>query len=169
MERRLLEDNCYCVFKDNRASLVVMVFSQSVLSDSLWPHGLQHARFPCPSLYPQVCSNSCLLSQRYHTTISSSVALFSSCPLSFSASGSFPMSWLFTWGDQSIMASTSVSVLPMNIQGWFPLGLTSLISLLTKGLSRVFFITTIWKHQFFGAQPSLRSNSHLHTWLLEKS
>ena len=93
---------------------------------------------------------------------------FSSCPQSFPASGFFPMSWLFTSGGQSIVASTSVSVLPMNIQGWFPLGLTGLISFLSKELSRVFSSTTVWKHQFFGAQPSLWSSSHIHTWLLEK-
>ena len=93
---------------------------------------------------------------------------FSSCPQSFSASGSFPESWLFTSGGQSIGASASAAVLPMNIQGWFPLGLTSLISLQTKGFSRVFSNTTFQKHQFFGAQLSLWSNSHIHTWLLKK-
>ena len=103
-----------------------------------------------------------------HPIFSSSVVPFSSCPQAFPASGSFPMSWLFISGGQSIGASASVSVLPMNIQGWFPLGLTGLISLLSKGLSRVFSNTTAWKHQFFGAQPSLCSNSHIRTWLLEK-
>ena len=97
----------------------------------------------------------------------SSVVPFSSCPHPFPASGSFPVSWLFTSGDWSTGASASASVLPVNIQGWFPLELTDLISLHTKGLSRVFSSTTIWK-QFFGAQPSLWSNSHIHTWLLEK-
>ena len=94
------------------------------MSDSLWPHGLQHARFPCPSPSPRVCSNSCPLSQWYHPTISSSVIPFSSCLQSFPASGSFPMSWLSASGGQSIGASASASVLPVNIQGWFPLGLT---------------------------------------------
>ena len=93
---------------------------------------------------------------------------FSSCPQSLPASGSFPMSWLFTSGGQNIGASASASVIPMNIQGWFPIGLTGLISLLSKGLSSVFSNTTVWKHQFFSTQPSLWSNSHIHTWLLEK-
>ena len=101
-------------------------------------------------------------------TISSSVALFSYCPQSFPASGSFLMSQLLPSGGQSTIASASASVLAMNIQGWFPLGLIGLIFLLFKGLSRVFSTTTIWKHQFFSAQTSLWSNSHIHTWLLEK-
>ena len=104
------------------------LFSCSVVSDFLQPHGLQHARLLCPPLSPGVCSKSCPLSQWCHPTISSSVALFS-CPQSFPALGSFPMSQLFSWGGQSIGASASISVLPMNIQGWFPLGLTGLISL----------------------------------------
>ena len=107
------------------------------------------------------------ISRWCHPTISSSVVPFSSCLQSFPASGSFPMSWLFTSGGQSIGASASV--LPMNIQGWFPLGLTGLISLLSKGCSRVFSNTTVWKHQFFSSQSSLGSNSHIHTWLLEKT
>ena len=110
--------------------------TQSFMSDSLQPHELQHARLPCPSPSPRVCSNSCPLSQWCHPTISSSVAPFSSCPQSFPASGSFPVSWLFASGGQSIGASVSAWVLP--IQGWFPLRLTGLISLLSKGLSRVF-------------------------------
>ena len=118
--------------------------------------------------YTLVCSNSCPLSLWYHPTISSSVVPFSSCPQSFPASGSFPMSRLFTSGGQSIGVSASASGLPMNIQGWFPLGLASLISLLSKGLSRVFSSTIVQKHQFFSAQPSLWSNSHIRTWLLEK-
>ena len=117
------------------------------MSNSLRPHELQHARLPCPSLSP---SNSWLLSQWCHPTISSSIAPFSSCAQSFTASGSFPMNRLFTLGGQSIRASASASVLPTNIQSWFPLGLTGWISLLSKGLSRVSFSTTIWKHQFFG-------------------
>ena len=135
------------------------------LCSTLWPHGLQHARLCCPSLSPRVCSNSCPLSLRCHPVISSSVTPFSSCPQSFPASESFPVSQLFTSGGQSIGASATV--LPLNIQGWFPLGLTSLISLLSRRLSRVFSSTTVQKHQFFGTQPFLWSNSHIHTWLLE--
>ena len=122
------------------------------MCDSLPPHGLYHTTFPCPSPSPGVCSNSCPLSWWFHPTISSFVAPFS-CLQSFPVSGSFPMSQLFTSGGQSIGASTLV--FPMNIQSWFPLGLTGLISLLSKGLSRVFSSTTVLKHQFFGAQPSL--------------
>ena len=131
------------------------------MSHSLWPHGLQHTRLPCPALSPTVCSNSCPLSQWRHPTISFSVTPFSSCPQSFPASGSFPGSWQFISRSQSIGASASASVLPMNIQGWFPLGLNGWISLLRKGLSREFSSTTVWKHQFFGAQPSLWFNSHI--------
>ena len=141
------------------------MFSHSFVSDSLWPHGLQQSRLPCPSLSPRVCTNSCLLSHWWHPTISSSVALFSSCSQSFPASGSFPISWLFTLGDQNIGASDSASVSSVNIQGRFPLGLTGLVSLLSKGLSRAFSSTTIWKNQFFSTQPSLWSNFHIHTWL----
>ena len=122
-----------------------------------------------PVLYSlPVCSNSCPLNQWCYPTTSSSVALFSSCPQSFPASASFPFSWLFTSGGQSIGASASTSVLPMNIQGWLLLSLTSLSSLLSKGLSRVFSSTAIQKHQFLGTKPSSRSNSHICTWLLEK-
>ena len=142
-----------------------LVFSCSVMSDSLQSHGLQHTGFPYPSLSPRVCSNSCPLSQWCHPTISSSVVLFSSCPQSFPASESSTKSWLFASGGQHTGASVSASVLPMNIQGWFPLGLTGLTSLLSKGLSRVSSSTTVRKHQFFHAQPSLWSNSHIHTWL----
>ena len=126
------------------------------MSDSLRPHELQHTRLLCPSLSPWVSSNSCPLSQWCHQPISSSVTPFSSCPQSFPASGSFPMSQLFASGGWSIEAPASI--LPMNIQGWFPLGLTGVISLLTKGLSRVFSSTAVQKHQFFGAQPSLWSS-----------
>ena len=119
--------------------------------DTLWPHGLQHSRIPCSSLSPQVCSNSCPLSWWYHPTISSSVVPFSSCLHSFPASGSFLMRWLFASGGPSFGASISAPVLPMNIQGWFPLELTGLISLQSKGLSGVFSNTTVQKHQFFGA------------------
>ena len=138
------------------------------MSDSSWPCGLQHARLPCPSLSPGVCPSSGPLNQWCHPTISSSVIPFSSCLQSFPASESFPMSQLFVSGGQSIGALASVSVLPMNIQDWFILGLTGLISLLFKRLSTIFSSTTIWKHQFFGTQPSLWFNSHICTWLLEK-
>ena len=127
-------------------------FSHSVVSDSLWPHGLQHARLPCPSPTLRACSNTCPLSQWCQPTISSSVIPFSSCLQSFAASGSFPISQFFAFGGQSIGVSASASVLPMNIQDWFSLGLTGLISLQSKGLSRAFSNTTAQKHQFFGAQ-----------------
>ena len=132
-------------------------FSRSSASDSLWPHGLQHARPLCPSWTPGVYSNSCPLSQWCHPTISSSVVPFSSLLQSFPASGSFPMSQFFTSDGQRIgaSASASTSVLPMNIQYWFSLGQTNWISLKSKGLSRVFSNTTVQKHQFFGAQLSL--------------
>ena len=129
----------------------------------------RYARLPCPSLSPWACSNSCPWSQWCHPTISSSVAPFSSCPQSFPASGSFPLSQSFASGGQSIRASASVSVLPMNIQGWFPLGLTGLISLLSKGLSRVFSSTTVQKHRFFSTQLSLWTSSHTCIWLLKKT
>ena len=125
-------------------------------------------RLPCPSSSSWACSNSCPLSQWCHPTISSSVASFSSCPQSFPGSGSFPVRWFFTSSGQSIEASASASVPLMNIQCWFPLGLTGLISLLCKGCSRIFSSTTIRKHQFFSAQPSLWSNSHICTWLPKK-
>ena len=137
----------------------------SVMSDSLWPHGLQHTRLPCSSPTPGACSNSCSLSQWWHPTISSSVVPFSSCLKSFPASGSFLMSQFFSSGGPSIGASASV--LPMNIQGWFPFGWTSPISLLSKGPSRVFSRTPVRKHHFFDSQPSLWSNSHIYAWLLE--
>ena len=137
------------------------------MSDSLRPHGPQHTRLPCPSPSPGACSNSCPLSQWCHPTISSSVIPFSHL-LSFKASRSFPVSWLFPSEGQSIGVSASASILPVNFQGWFPLGLIGLISLLSKGLCRVFFSTKTQSHQFFGAQPSVWSNSHIHTWLLEK-
>ena len=130
-------------------------FSRSFKFDSLQPLGLQHARLPCPSPTPGACSNSCLSSQWCHPTISSSVVPFSSCLQSCPASGSFPVSQFFTSGDQSIGASASASVLPMNTQDWSPLGWTGWISLQSKGLSRVFSRTTIQKHQFFGSQLSL--------------
>ena len=137
------------------------------LSLTMRPHGLQHARILCPSPSPGACSNSCSLSQWCHPTISSSVLPFSSCLLSFSASGSFPVSQFFTLGDKKMGASTLASVLLRSIQDWFPWGLTGMISLQSKTLSRVFSNTTVQKHQFFGAQLSLWSNFHIHTWLLE--
>ena len=143
-------------------------FSHSVMSNSLWSHGLQHSGLPCPSPTPRTCSNSCPLSQWGHPTISSSVIPFSSRLQSFPKSGSFLMSWLFSSGGQSIGTSASASVLPMNTQHWFPLRCTGFISLLSKGLSRVFSNTTVQKHQFFGAQLSSQSNSHIHTWPQEK-
>ena len=133
----------------------LLLFTQSVISDPLWSHGLQHTRLPCPSLTPGAYSNSGPLSQWWHPTISSSVVPFSSCLQSFPASGSFQMSQFFTSGGQSIEISASASVLPVNIQDWFPLGWTSWISLPSKRLSRVFSNTTVQKHQFFGAQLSL--------------
>ena len=147
---------------------MLLLFSCSVVSNSLQPHGLQHARLPWPSPTPGACSNSCPLNWWCHPTILSSVVPFPSCLQSFPASGSLPMSWLFVLGGQSVGASASASVLPMNIQGWISLGLTGLNSLWSKGLSRVFFNITVQKHQFFSTQPSLWSNSHIHTWLLEK-
>ena len=141
-------------------------FSRSVTSDTLWPHGLQHARLPCPSPTPGACSDSCLSSRWCHPTISSSVITFS-CLQSCLASGSFPMSQFFASGGQSSVASASASVLPMNIQDWFPLELTGLISLLSQGHSRALSNTRVQKHQFFSVQLSLWSNSHIHTGLLE--
>ena len=145
-------------------NFVVVIVHLVSHSDSLWPHWLKHTRFACLSLSPRVCP----LSQWCYLTISSSAALFSSCPQSFPASGSFLVSRLFTSGGPTTSASASASVLLMNIQDWFPLGLTGLISLLSKRFSRVFSNTVVQKHQFFGAQLSLFSNSHIHTWLLEK-
>ena len=144
--------------------------SSSVVSDSLWIHALQHARNPCPIPSPRVCSNSCSLSQWCHPTNLSSVVFFSPCLLSFPASESSPMYWLFTSGGQSIGASVSTSVLPTHIQGWFPLGLTSWISMQHKGLLRVFSNTTAKKHQLFGAQPSYGPTlTHIHDCLKKHS
>ena len=134
----------------------------------LQAHRLQHARLTCPWPSPGACSSSCLLSQWCHPSISSSVIPFASYLQSCPASGAFPMGQFFASGGQSIGALASTSVLPMNFQDWFPLGLTGLISLQSKGLSRVFSNTTAQKHQFFGIQPSLWSNSPIHKWLLEK-
>ena len=142
-------------------------FSCSVLSDSLRPHDLQHTRPPCPSPTPGVHSDSRPSHQRCHPAISSSVVPFSSCPQSLPASV-FPMSQLFAWGGQSTGVSALVSFLPKKAQGWSPSERTGWISLQSKGLSRVFSNTTVQKHQFFGAQLSSQSNSHIHTWPLEK-
>ena len=128
----------------------------------------QHARHPWPSPTPGVYSNSCPSSRWCHPTISSSVFPFSSCPQSLPVSEPFPTSQLFAWGGQSIGVSASASVLPMNTQDWSPLGWTGWISLQSKGLSRVLSNTTVQKHQFFSAQLSSQSNSHIHTWPLEK-
>ena len=137
-------------------------FSSSVVSDSLWPHESQHTRPPCPSPTPEVHWDSRPSSQWCHPAISSSVVPFSSCPQSLPASESFPMSQLFAWGGQSTGASASASFPPKNSQGWSPSEWTGWISLQSKGLSGVFSNTTVQKHQFFGAQPS--SYSHTHLW-----
>ena len=143
-------------------------FGPSVVPDTLWPHEPQHTRPPYPSPTPGVHSNPCSSRQWCHPTISSSVILFSSCPQSFPASGSFQMSQLFTSGGQSIGVSASTSVLPMNTQDRSPLGWTGWSSLQSRGRSRVFSNTTVQKHQFFGAQLSSQANSHIHTWPPEK-
>ena len=143
-------------------------FSCSVMSDCLRPHESQHARPPCPSPSPGVHSDSCPLSLWCHPAISSLVVPFSSCPQSLPASESFPMSQLFTWGGQSIGVSALASFLPKKSQDWSPSEWTGWISLQSKGLSRVFSNTTVQKHQFFDAQLSSQSNSHIHTWPLEK-
>ena len=142
-------------------------FSNSLLPDSLWSHGLQHARLSCPSPTSGVYSKSCALSQLCHTTISSSAVPFFSHLQSY-AVGSFQMSQFFKSGGQITGVSALASVLPMNIQDWFPFGWTGWTSLQSKGLSRVFFNTTVQKHQFFSPQLSLWYNSHIHTLLLEK-
>ena len=139
------------------------------MSDSLWPRESQHARPPCPSSTPRFHSDSCPSSWWCHPAISSSVVPFSSCPQSFPTSKCFPMSQLFAWGGQSIGVSASASVLLKNTQDWSPLGWTGWISLQSKGLSRIFSNTTFQKHQFFSAQLSSQSNSHIDTWPLEKT
>ena len=167
-------DYCLCFpqeFYDFRSYIQVfqsVQFSCSVMSESSQSHGLQHTRLPCPAATPGACSNSYPLSLWCHPTVLSSVAPFSSCLQSFPASGSFPVSQLFTSGGQRTGATASASVLPVNIQDWSPLGWTGWISLQSKGLSRVFSNTTVQKHQFFNTQLSLWPNSHIHTWLLEK-
>ena len=156
------------LIKQKKTKWASVQFSPSVMSDSLQPHELQHARPPCPSQTPGIYSNSCPSSRWCHPAISSSLVPFSSCPQSLPASESFPMSQLFEWGGQSIGVSTSAAVLPLNTQDWFPLGWTGWISLQSKGLSRIFSNTTVQKHQFFRAELSSQSNSHIHTWPLEK-
>ena len=153
----------------NILEITSVQFSCSVMSNSLWPHESQHARPPCPLPAPGVYSNSCPSSRWWYPTISSSVIPFSSCPQSLPESGSFTMNQLFASGGQSIEVSASASVLPMNTQDWSPLGWTGWISLQSKGLSRIFSNTTVQKHQLFGTQLSSQSNSHTHTWPLEKS
>ena len=143
-------------------------FSHSVISDSLRPHESQYTRPLCSSPTPGVHSNSCPSNRWFHPAISSSVVPFSSCPQCLPATESSPMSQLFTWGGQSIGASALASVLPMNTQDWSPLEWTGWISLQSKGLSRIFSNTTVQKHQIFGTQLSSQSNSHIHTWPLEK-
>ena len=143
-------------------------FSLSVMSNSLRPRELQHARPPCPSPTPGVHSDSRPSSQWCHPAIASSVIPFSFCPQSLPASESFPMSQYFSWGDQSTGVSALASFLPKKSQGWSPSELTGWISLQSKGLPRIFSNTIVQKHQFFGTQPSSQSSSHIHTWLQEK-
>ena len=143
-------------------------FSCLVVSDSLWLHWMLHTRLLCSSPTPRACSNTFPSSWWCHTTVSFSVICFSSCLQSFPAPGSFPVSQFFASGGQRIGVSASASVLPMNIQDWFSLSLTGLTSFLSKGLSTVVSNTTVQKKQFFSAQVSLWSNSHIHTWLIEK-
>ena len=161
--------HCFLWYQNSFSSVQFSSVTQSCPPDSLWPHELQHARPPCPSPTPIVYPNSCPLMRWCHPAISSSVVPFSSCPQSLQASGSFPMSQLFAWGGQSTGVSALASVLPMNTQDWSPSEWTGWISLQSKGLSRVFSNTTVQKHQFFSAQLSSQSNSHIHTWPLEKT
>ena len=166
---KLIKINCLLEVKImNRNKISSVQFSRSVVSNSLQTHESQHARPPCPSPTPRVHSNSCPSSRWCHPAVSSSVVPFFSCPQSLPASESFPMSQLFTWGGQSTGVSASASFLPKNTQGWSPSEWTGWISLQSKGLSRVLTNTAVQKHQFLGAQPSLQSSSHIHTWLVEK-
>ena len=153
---------------DSQLSQLSVQFSRPVMSDFLQPHESQHARPPCPSQTPGVYSNSFPSSQWCHPATSSSVVVFSSCPQPLPASGSFQTSQLFAWGSQSIGVLASASVLPMNTQDLSLSGWTGWISLQSKGLSRVFSNTTVQKHQVFSTQLSSQSNSHIHTWPLEK-
>ena len=153
----------------NLARLKFLVqFSRSVVFNSLRPHESQHARPPCPSPTPRVHSNSCPSSRWCHPAISCSVVPFSSCPQSLPASESSPVSQLFAWGGQSTGVSALASFIAKNTQDWTPLQWTGWVSLQSKGVSGVFFNTTVQKHQFFGTQLSSQSNSHIHTWPLEK-
>ena len=144
-------ENSLAVFQKAKHRITLLLFRHLALSDFLQPHGRQHARLPCPSPSPGVCSIACPLSPWFHPTILSSIVPFSSCLQPVPASGSFPMNWLFASGGQSIEASASASVHLMSNQGWFPLGLTGWLSLQSKGLSRVFSSTTVQNHQFFSA------------------
>ena len=157
----LMVKNEFCLFSS-------VQFSHSVVSDSLWPHESQHVRPHCPSPTPGVYSNSCVSTLWCHPAISSSVVPSPSCLQSLPSSGSFPMSQLFLWSGQSIGASASASVLPMNTQDSSPLSWTGWISLLSKGLWSIFSNTTVQKHWFFSAWLSSQSNSHVHIWPLEK-
>ena len=150
----------YFYYNINILCICMLLFICLVVSDSLQLPGLQHARSPYPLPSPGVCPSSCSLHWWYRQAISSSDTLFSFCPQSFPASGTFPMSRLFTSNDQNTGASALASVLLVNIQGWSPIRFTGLISLLFKGLSEVFSSTTVWRHQFFGILPSLQSSSH---------
>ena len=158
--------SCGSYFSQGNIFSLLLLFSHQLVSDFLWPpHGPLHARLPCPSPSPRVCPSSCSLNWWYYPTVSSSVTLFSldlnlSQHQGFSSESAVDIKW------QNVGASASASVLPMSIRGWFPLGLTGLISLLSKGLSRVFSSTTVQKCQFFSALSSLWSSSHIHTWLL---
>ena len=165
----LLEEDLLYINFFRRIEWCSVQHSHSVVSNTLWPHGLQHTRLPCPSPIPRACPNSCPLSRWCHPIISSSVFPFSSCLQSFPASRSFPMSQFFASGGQSIGASVSPSVLPINIQDWFYLGLTGLISLQFKELS---FKSLLQHHNSKASihwdSVYLQSNSHIHIWLLEK-
>ena len=161
-----ITESLFCTPETNTLLINYIVVVQSLICLPLFAT-LWKTVHQIPALSSGVCSNSCPLSQWCYPTISSSAATFS-CLQSFPASGSFPVSWLFASGGQSTRALASTTILPMNIKGWFPLGRTDLMSLQSKGPSRVFSSTTIWKHYFFGAQPSVWTNSHIHTWLLGK-
>ena len=163
------EDLFTKIFKSSSIFIIVFLqFSHSIMSDSLQPHGMQHSRSPCPSPTLGVYSKSRPLSGWQHPIISSSLLAFSSCSEFFQESGSFQKSHFFLSGGQSIGVSATALVFPVNIQDWFTSGWTDWISLQSKGLSRVFSNTTVQKHQFFGVQLYLYSNSHIHPWLLEK-
>ena len=163
-----MAENRSIIYGNYKVPQCSIQFSHSVVSDSLRPHESQHARPPCPSPTPRVHSDSRPSSRRCHPAISSSIIPFSSCPQSLPASESFPVSKLFTWGGQSTGVSALASFLPKNTQDWSLLEWTGWISLQSKGLLRVFSNTTVQKHQFFSTQLSSQSNSHIHTWLLEK-